>query len=304
MGNITSCLPGSEARQERYQHHLVREIEVRKGETMRPTGRPRPPGLPDRVAANPTAATRNATVSGGETAFDRTLNAWAGRGQPEEAADRQTAAARIAAAKASSKKNMTLKLAEMQLTSLPECLDQLTGVTKLAIDHNDLQALPPLPPRLKQLDAGANRLASLPDLPANLRNLEVCLNQLTELPPLPPKLQLLDVARNQLTHLPGPTDQPVVLPPDLNDMDLRWNPLSACPLLPDSLRGFAMTTSGVTNMPYLRELFGEIPEVLSERHVDAIREYQQDHPQVMRNLAMRDGGPDVLQILRDAGLLA
>jgi hypothetical protein len=260
--------------------------------------------MPGRVSADPTAASRTATDSCTEAAFDRTLNAWAGRGQPDEAANRQTAAARIAAAKTSRKKSATLDLSQMHLTSLPDCLQQLPGVTKLAADNNRLRTLPALPPRLKELDVSMNQLTSLPPLPDQLKTLDACLNQLTEIPALPQKLEVLDLARNRLTHLPGPTDLPVELPPRLNDLDLRWNPLRACPLLPNSLQGFALMTNDVTNMPYLRDLFGEIPEALNEDHLRAIRRYQQDHPQVMRNLAMRDGGPDVLQILRDAGLLA
>jgi Leucine-rich repeat (LRR) protein len=61
----------------------------------------------------------------------------------------------------------------------------LTGVTELWCDSNQLTLLPPLPETLEILCCHSNQLTSLPHLPETLEELDYNSNQLTLLPDLP-----------------------------------------------------------------------------------------------------------------------
>ena len=203
--------------------------------------------LPARAGNSSRSGRLSAVFSGRQAAslqFQQTLRSWASQaGSPLEAAGRLEAMTRIEAAQSSGAKK--LDLAELGLTTLPACLHELGSLKELVLNDNNLTALTALPENLRTLEANNNELAALPALPAKLRTLEAYGNALTELPPLPAKLMELDVARNALTLTTGPNGAAIILPPDLRDLDVRWNPVEKFPVLPNSLSSMAISLDAV-----------------------------------------------------------
>jgi len=95
------------------------------------------------------------------------------------------------------------------LTSLPY-LSDLPVLEKLYCDNNRLTSLPDLSdlPALEQLYCGYNQLTSLPPLPFSLKELVCVNNQLTTLPQLPASLRVLNCYNTHLTSLPDFSDLP------------------------------------------------------------------------------------------------
>ena len=191
---------------------------------------------------------------------------------------------RIEAAQSTGAKK--LDLAELGLTTLPACLHELGSVKELVLNDNNLTTLTALPENLRTLEANNNALTALPALPARLKTLEAYGNALTELPPLPAKLRELDVARNELTLATGPNGAAIILPPDLRDLDVRWNPVEKFPALPDSLSLMAISLKAVREsvpmMTMLAAMDWTVDKAanndflnMEQHHLDAIREYQQ-----------------------------
>jgi len=121
---------------------------------------------------------------------------------------------------------MILELSNRNLTSL-EGID-LTYVTELNCNYNQLTSLPDLPLSLKYLSCCCNKLTSLPYLPHSLKTLDCYGNQLKSLPNLPLSLIYLYCDANILTSLPD-------LPPSLELLTCKKNRLRTLPTLPSSL---------------------------------------------------------------------
>jgi leucine-rich repeat protein SHOC2 len=127
--------------------------------------------------------------------------------------------------------NLTeLKLNGNQLTSLPDSIGNLTNLTELNLDGNQLASLPDSIGNLTNLTRlclGINQLTSLPDSIGNLTNLtELKLdgNQLTSLPDSIrnlPSLTRLYLSSNQLTSLPDSIENLT----NLTHIELSNNPL-------------------------------------------------------------------------------
>lgn len=126
----------------------------------------------------------------------------------------------------------TLNLSYGAYTPLPASLNGSPVVTKLLLNHNTLEALPPEVcqlPALRYLDASANRLTELPPCLAQLAELQVlhlAHNQLTELPPdmaKLTKLQNLNLSYNNLRNLPPW----LANLPQLQQLNLQGNVLPA-----------------------------------------------------------------------------
>ena len=123
------------------------------------------------------------------------------------------------------------------LTSLPDCLSELTWVKTLSVSGHNIKKLPPLPPYLSALEASYNeeikigvlpetlellsvrhaKVGKLPRLPDGLRYLDATFCRLTELPKLPSQLNTLILEENDLRALPE------VLPTRLAKLDIRRN---------------------------------------------------------------------------------
>lgn len=80
--------------------------------------------------------------------------------------------------------------------------DDLTGVTNLYCERNQLTQLPNLPETLILLDCSDNQLTSLPILPDTLVILYCYRNKLKMIPNLPKTLKRLDCDGNPLVKLP------------------------------------------------------------------------------------------------------
>lgn len=115
------------------------------------------------------------------------------------------------------------------LSSLPDCLSDLTWVKTLNVSGNKIKKLPPLPPHLTTLEASENRKIDLGVLPESLEVLSVRDTFLGTLPLLPDGLRYLEATRCALKYLPS-------LPSRLNTLILEDNDLHALPeLLPAKL---------------------------------------------------------------------
>ncbi|HEX8181014.1 MAG TPA: COR domain-containing protein [Pyrinomonadaceae bacterium] len=127
-----------------------------------------------------------------------------------------------------------LRLDKSLLTDLPPEIGQLTNLTELYVNGNQLSRLPPKLKQLtnlKVLDLGSNRFTKLPpvlgQLPS-LTELHLSNNQLKELPAALwqlPNLRELCLDSNQLTQLPPEIAQLS----NLTELNLRNNQLTALP---------------------------------------------------------------------------
>ncbi len=193
---------------------------------------------------------------------------WEADAPPSEAAARRAAGLRILMANNSSpRREVELDLDGLGLSTLPNCLANLRSVAALNVSDNNLTELPSLPPALKHLAASANQLVRLPVLPEGLIVLEVDRNSLTELPTLPHSLESLDAARNYLREVPGQSSGLLALPVELNNFDLRWNPLDRCPLFTPGVCNFALSTHFMTDTTYLQQISGRGAHALQDTHV-------------------------------------
>jgi|GEM_PF-1275321 len=114
------------------------------------------------------------------------------------------------------KKKDTLKLSNLNLTSLPTLISKLSQLQRLGIDCNKLTSLPDSIGQLselKWLGVHNNQLTSLPDSIdqlSQLQRLDIDCNKLTSLPDSIgqlSKLKSLNVHNNQLTSLPDSIGQ-------------------------------------------------------------------------------------------------
>lgn len=119
----------------------------------------------------------------------------------------------------------------------------LTGVTKLYCQNNNLKTLPELPDTLEELICFGNKLVELPKLPPNLKTLYCNCNQLKELPELPDTLLYLKCSTNKLTH--------INLPPNLVTLKCMSNNklVSLGDRLPESLHTLHMMFTKIHKLP-------------------------------------------------------
>ena len=212
---------------------------------------PRPPSLRESAASvgllTHAFAARNPVAQAAAEAFDNCLDAWVQASPPEERHNRPRVRHLIQEAYWEQATSLDLSSSGMilqKLTSLPDCLAQLTSVTHLKVSFNELGALPALPPALTILDVRVNVLLELPHLPQTLTTLEGQDNGLTRLPDLPPALTHLMVHDNQLIELPA-------LPPSLVYVGVVNNQLTALPKLPDTLSELAVAENRLQVLPEL-----------------------------------------------------
>ena len=98
--------------------------------------------------------------------FEHRLSAWVADCPPDQRRGRHAAAEKIATAHRNGASK--LELIDMALTSLPDCLCELTALRELEVGVNRLTGLPALPKGLTALHAAANALETLPELPPGL----------------------------------------------------------------------------------------------------------------------------------------
>ena len=67
----------------------------------------------------------------------------------------------------------TLDMRGLRLTSLPDCLHELTFLAELNLSHNRLRSIPELPKSLTSLDVRFNDDVELPAIPRTLHELKV-----------------------------------------------------------------------------------------------------------------------------------
>lgn len=136
---------------------------------------------------------------------------------------------------------MTLTLAELRLSELPESIGQLTQLRELSLPYNELTTLPDSIGQmswLRRLYLHDNKLTALPDSIGQLSQLELLSlddNKLTALPDSIgrlSRLELLSASNNQLATLP----ESVGRLGRLRELHLSDNQLTA---LPESLRNLA-----------------------------------------------------------------
>ena len=174
--------------------------------------------------------------------FNRDLEAWANE-VPAEHAERQIAAIRIRAAFHSP----ALSLRLLNLSSLPDCLDQMSDLRRLHVSGNRLRALPSTwPPALAELDVSSNFLRHLPDsFPASLKTLIASKNHLDALPSLPAQLRNLQLCFNRIREI-----RSSVLPATLGVLTLSHNQLSRLPeILPARLRRLSVDHNQLRQLP-------------------------------------------------------
>lgn len=120
-----------------------------------------------------------------------------------------------------------------------------SNVTYLYCNHNQLSALPQLPPGLILLNCDGNPLTTLSNLPNGLLQLDCDSTLLTSLPTLPNSLLFLDCNENQLSALPSS------LPPNLISLKCYGNNLTNLPALPASLQQLWCLDNQLTSLPAL-----------------------------------------------------
>ena len=225
------------------------------------TGLARPERLPVRVASSKTLLTPTGGIAQSAAFAPIRINPasplarvklslaqWQGASPAGELHARQVAAGEIL--NTLQEQRLELSLDEYGLTSLPDCLDELSCVKSLSVADNKLSALPVLPAGLKDLSASRNRLTHLPhdlpvtietlsidenplealqSLPASLRRLFIRTTHLRDLPQLPAGLVELAAGDSRLMRLPAP------LPEGLLTLQVAENNLGELPALPRSL---------------------------------------------------------------------
>jgi len=137
-----------------------------------------------------------------------------------------------------------LDLSNRGLTALALTGIDLTGVTELICNYNQLTDLSGLPNSLEELYCIYNQLTELPNLPASLKILWCRNNSLTSLPDLPISLKEFNCSDNLLTSLP-------VLPNSLEQLYCGFNRLTTLPDLPLSLERLHCWCNQLVNFPDL-----------------------------------------------------
>ncbi|MES2832991.1 MAG: NEL-type E3 ubiquitin ligase domain-containing protein [Pseudomonadota bacterium] len=117
-----------------------------------------------------------------ELAFHTALAAWVDSSSTSERLGRQTAAERIVLTRQNN--SQELDLHGLHLTSLPNCMLNLTSVQTLHLSDNMLGSLPALPPSVRNLDVGNNRLTHHTAFPPTLNLLHVEGNHIPHYLPL------------------------------------------------------------------------------------------------------------------------
>ena len=173
-----------------------------RGPARPPFCLPRSPSLPalSHATGNYTAHPAGTSDSFLPAGMKQSLAHWTVRGPATEAVLRREVVNRISST--FTQPTATLRLNNLALTELPDCLAQLEWVTELNVGCNDLKRLPALPRHLRKLWAANNRQQALPALPSGMQLLMADHNCLTQLPDLPASLTILQINDNQLTHLP------------------------------------------------------------------------------------------------------
>jgi len=162
----------------------------------------------------------------------------------------------------------SLDVSGNELTALPESISQLTGLTSLDVSGNELTVLPESICQLTHLTSlgvGGNQLTALPESICQLTgltSLEASFNQLTALPESIGQLTgltSLDVSGNELTALPESISQLT----GLTSLDVSGNELTA---LPESISQLTHLTSlnvGRNQLTTLPESIGQLTGLTS-----------------------------------------
>lgn len=214
--------------------------------------------------------------------FGDKIQLWAETCLPEERANQLTAAERIMSA--FDNREDSLDLNQLDLTSLPGCLAEITSLAHFYAEDNQLTELPALPVALAVLRVSTNQITRLPSLPASLTGLYASDNQIDELPNLPAELTYLYVSHNNLSHLPE-------LPPALMELDIGDDEFVLIPVLPDALKQFSAKENYLTQLPAL-------PPAL--KVLDACRnqlEHLPAFPDTLTHLAASGNQIEDLQVL-------
>lgn len=209
--------------------------------------RPVPPHL--QALAERTGAVGRSGVSGAtfvtafstpaiSLTFDEKITQWAQQPAPGEV--RQLAAANLKAARDDKAPWLTLR--NLNLTSLPDCLAELTSATAINLAGNCLAVVPELPATLEELNVESNYGVRLPALPPALTILRIHGCGYSQLPDLPQELQVLSAGANRLKKLPS-------LPPRLTELKLPGNRLECLPKLPDTLEYLDVNGNCLTGLP-------------------------------------------------------
>ena len=166
-----------------------------------------------------------------ESQFISELESWSEEGSAFE--DREEAMRAIKNSYVNQGKGLNLN--NFALTSLPNCIGQLTNLERLNLSENSLATLPNCIGQLtnlQELDLSSNRLEAFPDSIGNLTNLQELDLSSNRLETLPDSignltnLQELDLRENSLATLP----ESIGNANDLHELDLMDNPLRALPM--------------------------------------------------------------------------
>jgi hypothetical protein len=136
----------------------------------------------------------------------------------------------------------TLDLRGLTLTSLPDCLSQITSLTSLLISDNNLAVIPNLPENLTFLDASCNEITTLTNFPDSLKDVSLHTNSLTRLPRLHEGLVSLMVFNNELIELNG-------IPSSIRELDASWNRLQRVPPINYPIEFVDFSHNPVTQVP-------------------------------------------------------
>lgn len=139
-----------------------------------------------------------------------------------------------------------------------QSIQDLTGIQYfksleyLNCSHNlQLDSLPELPPKLRELNCGSCHLSNIPRLPDSLRSLTCVANNFVKpyfYLPWPPYLRFLDCTYSDIDTMPA---LPSILDTLIcNSMSL----LRDLPLMPDSLIYFECQDDSLSQIPYARNL--------------------------------------------------
>ena len=178
-----------------------------------------------------------------ESTFESGLTSWA---QTSPGPENEVKAAINLIRSAEKFHSSSLKINQLKLRSLPDCLEQLKALETLDVSQNCILNLPAkLPPNLRNLYANSNALTQLPVLPGSLVDLNVNLNWLSSLPEnLPRTLVELFANQNALRSLPND------LPSGLKHLSVNGNFLVELPTnLPIGLEDMAINSNLLTSIP-------------------------------------------------------
>jgi internalin A len=183
-----------------------------------------------------------------------------------------------------------LDLSGNQLSTLPEAIGQLTSLQTLILRSNQLSSLPPEIGKLTNLQSlylGSNQLSSLPPEIGKLTSLQTLSLWSNQLSPLPEaigqlsKLRVLLLSANQLSTLPEAIGQLS----HLRELGLSRNQLSPLPEVIGQLSQLQVLDLSGNQLSTLSEAIGQLSQLFQLQKLDLSGNQLRTLPEVIGQLS-------------------